>query len=276
MGVMFNLFPLFMPESLQFLPFSWISVIWFFVGIVLMRWRAKDLWMFIDFPEANTVPSFYVDKGIIKTQKLYPSIVEGLLRTGDETRRYLDPKKAGLFCNGHSARINVDGVNHCIDMRDCALTNKLSRDNILSLEEMDQRIKAEMLQLKDSDQEGKPSYKYVLTGSLDPLPYHQLDVVSNPFHKEIYEALAKRYYQMVNGEAVDFLSYKTYQVRQKTSNQMAAAFHYMKSEAGARALRLKKGAKGGSGKWLIIAVIIALVLFGVALFVLSGGLPSGL
>lgn len=292
MGVLFNLLPYILPiPILKELPMWVISVIWFMVAIGLVCGRAMSTgyWKFIDFPIKGQVKDFHIDKINLIPQVLLRSKIEGLLRTPDGTKFYRDRKsKATLFSAGHEVRLTKDGVNHTLSPDDLVLTQRLYEMGVHNIREMEGKIYEEMINLKEwveiLGDDGKPilnadgtkTQKVLFTLSGTEKPAENIDIDNNPWHKHVFDELAKRWsWVLADGEVITVFQYNEFQRNLARSDDMASAIDYVKTTEAGKALRIKKKAGSGWLVWVIIAVV-AIALICIAAFFLTGGKIPGM
>lgn len=276
-GFFFQILPLIVRHPvLDIIPFNWIGVIWLAIGLMLVYYRGKSTgyWIFLDFPIRGTVNSIKVDKMVAEPGKLYKTAIEGLLKTKDGNKYYQDPADSALFSAGHESRIIKDGVNHTLNLGYVLHTKKLDDSGVHSTEDMMNIIKSQMIQLKDTDEQGKENGKYLLTGTEQPMPYDMIDLENNPMHKEVFSGIAKQW-GTINGTGVSFDHYKKFLTGLGSATQMSSLVHYIKSDAMARAMKVKKGMGLGSGwKIGVVLVVVVIVIVILAMILMGGGLPE--
>ena len=171
-------------------------------------------------------------------------------------------------------RISKDGVNHVLDVNDVVLTQKLHNMGINSIPEMDMEIKKQMVTMKDLDDAGNETINYLLTGTVEPAPY--VDIEENAMHKQVYDTLAQQAsISLADGGTVTFYQYNNFQKALGSSTDMASVIDYVRSDEAAKATKIKK-AMGMSTGLIIGIVIVVVIVIGVAAFLFMGGSPPGM
>ena len=284
MGFMFNLFPYILPiPILRDLPMWIIGCIWFTIGTILVVYRGinSGYWKLIDFPVRNQVKAFYIDKVNLQPMVLMKSKIDGLLRTPDGTKFYRDRRsKATLFSAGHECRIIKDGVNHTISHEDLQLTQYLHEQGIHNINEMHEKILAEMMTLKETipiiDKYGiKTGEKtiYVLTETEEPPKGIDME---NPWHQQVYDEIAKHWgWLLADGDVITVFQYNEFQHDLARSDDMASAIDYVRSTEALKAVKIKKKVKSNAIVWIIIAAV-AIIAIGLIMFLLTGGQIPGM
>lgn len=276
MGIMFALIPMIIHNRIfEIVPFHLLGIIWLGIGLglVVYRGKASGYWMFLDFPVKGSVIDLHVDKITASPVRLFKSRIEGLLRTRDGAKYYRDHAKAALFSGGHEIRLSKDGVNHLLDINDVILTQKLNAMGITDMKEMEQEIKKQMLQLRETDEQGNDTDKYLLTGTVEPAPY--LDIEENAMHKQVYDALCQQAsITLSDGGTVTFYQYNNFQNALGSSTDMASVIDYVRSDEAAKATKIKK-AMGMSSGIIIAIVVVVIVVVAVLAFMFMGGGPPG-
>lgn len=281
-GFMFQIIPVLIPrgnvifDALHILPWSFLGVIWLVVGLGIVVYRGKKTkyWMFLDFPTPGSVIDLHVDKIHVIPTRLFKSRIEGLLKTKGGTKYYRDHVKAPLFSAGHEVRVSKDGINHLLDVNDVILTQQLNDMGVTNMNEMDVMIRKQMIMMKETDTKDKETNKYLLTGTEKPV--ESLDVENNPFHRQVYDNLAKRYsIVLADGSTVSFYQYNNFQESLASSTDMASAIDFVRSDEAAKATKIKRGM--GTGTWKIVAIVGVIILVVLVLaFLFTGGGPPGL
>ena len=269
-----------MLQDTQFsiLPWGFLGVIWLVVCIGLLVYRGKKTryWDFLDFPSPGKIIDLHVDKINVIPTTLYRTRIEGLLKTRGGTKYYRDPQRAALFSGGHEIRMSKDGINHTLSPNDVVLTQGLKDAGIHNINEMDQLIKTQMITMKKTSDNGGDANLYLLTGTTTPA--EKIDVENNPYHKAIYDELAKQYsFVLADGTTVSFYQHNDFQRSLGSSTDMASAIDYVRSDEAAKATRIKKNMGVGMGKiaLIVIAVIVViLVILGFATGAFDGFIPA--
>ena len=282
-GFMFQLIPMFIPrggaifEALHVLPWGFIGVIWLVVGLGIVVYRGKKTgyWIFLDFPVPGTVNDLHIDKLNMHPIRLFKSRIEGLLKNKDGSKYFKDPPKASLFSAGHEARISKDGIIQTLNVDYVLLTQELDEKGIHTAQQMKDEIKRQMIQLKQEDEKGEETDKYLLTGKTEPLPIAKLDIENNPLHKQVFDEISKQAKIVVDGTTVSFYHYNNFQKALGSSVDMASAIDYVRSDEAAKAAKIRKNISGGGWKLILVVVAIVIVIF-VLVLIFSGGGPPGL
>lgn len=254
MGIMMNVFPLFLPKEFNFLPWGWIGIVFFVCAIGIVRWRGgtTTLWLAMDFPSANSDSKLGVtcEGQKIYLQKLNKSVANFLKNKKDWY--YRDEENTSHSIGGHDARLIDSETAYCLTTDNALLVNKMAND-FYDYEDMRDTVKKEMQRLKNS------AGKFLLSNADIPIPIEDIDVVDNKVHKELFEHLLEQYFIKVHGRTFTLKNYHRFQDKQAAPYQIGSVIHYVKALSAMKAAGVKK-AMGGWGKWLIIIAVVVIIV----------------
>lgn len=247
------------------LPFNWLPIVFLIGALMIIRYRGHvtTWWNMIDFPNPKEKRGIVGEGSNIYSMKLYPSI-EGYLKTKDDA--YFKDTKDGYFSGGHDTRLIDPMVAHTVNPERAIMSEALDKDGFVNYDEVKGRLIAQMCFLKEKNN----GNNYLLTGSEKPESPANIDIVNNPGHKAVFEALANEHLIKVNGRCYTLKQYHKFQEKTASPSQIGSIVHYIKAVTAMRAAKVRKG-MGLNFKVLFIIILIVMIGLGVGAFFLSGG-----